>query len=378
MTDILMHERELRAEFGITRVGDVTRLRRYGFPVFIATVPRSLDDLSVYAGAGATSRDARRRALAEVIERQTAADYAPPTAPAMASELRQILDIDALTFVGSDEDVIPCVIGERLDRPGSIPLPVELVACPYRNKRQFAMVSTNGLACGVNVEDATERALLELAERHVESLLFLRSTYAPRMRNRAISAAEADAVARELTWPACDEELDDLRERLRFAGDALRVWFHREPEFPPFAYALVTTAAGECMAGTASRWSVSDAANAAAREAVQGLLVDSAATREDVGSGDEAQHRHVAIRRSAPNIAWFGGLNAVPTTIATEAAVSRGRRRRVPTSAGAVVAGSAASRAARVGRARDIRAGGNVRSRRAAPSNRIGDSHGGI
>ena len=32
MTDILMHERELRAEFGITRVGDVTRLRLMRFP----------------------------------------------------------------------------------------------------------------------------------------------------------------------------------------------------------------------------------------------------------------------------------------------------------------------------------------------------------
>ena len=263
-------------------------------------------------------------------------------------------------------------------RPGSIPLPVELVACPYRNKRQFAMVSTNGLACGVNVEDATERALLELAERHVESLLFLRSTYAPRMRNRAISAAEADAVARELTWPACDEELDDLRERLRFAGDALRVWFHREPEFPPFAYALVTTAAGECMAGTASRWSVSDAANAAAREAVAGFTGRLGRDGEDVGSGDEAQHRHVAIRPSAPNIAWFGGLNAVPTTIATEAAVSRDADHAFPQALAplwrVVLRYGPPGSVVRV----DIRAGGNVRSRRAAPSNRIGDSHGGI
>jgi YcaO-like protein with predicted kinase domain len=292
MTDLLDHEDELRSEFGITRIADVTRLYRYGYPVAISTVPRSRDDLSVYAGSGHTTRDARRRAIGEAIERQTAAAFDPPTVRKRADDLRTDLDIDVLTFIGEGDEDIPCVVGERVDAPGEMLLPVELVACPFFGKRRFEMISTNGLACGVDVEDATERAMLELVERHVESLYLIRSRYAATSRPRC---AASQPVARALRWPSSDTALDEMNTLVEAAGDRLDIFFHDELGFPPYCFAVVTTRDGARAGGTACRLTSVAAAHAAAREAIQSVLVDAAATREDVAVHGE-QHRPLSAQ----------------------------------------------------------------------------------
>src|SRR5580698_8578765 len=64
---------ELRRRFGVTRLGDTTRLDRTGIPTATAIVPAGNDLISVYNGKGTSRNAAYAGAVMEAVERQVAA-----------------------------------------------------------------------------------------------------------------------------------------------------------------------------------------------------------------------------------------------------------------------------------------------------------------
>jgi len=174
--DTLARARGLMPRLGISRVTDVTRMDRLGLPVFVSVRPRGLA-LCVNAGKGVRPVEARVGALMEAIEFAAAE-------PARSAWTRRTLTLQALgeSWEGrlSLMDLAPRMgampVSERLvdvvsceDVAGgpSEWLPDELVfvPSPERHGPQIFGWSTNGLASGNSVAEASLHGLLEVLER---------------------------------------------------------------------------------------------------------------------------------------------------------------------------------------------------------------------
>lgn len=173
------------AQLGISRVTDITRLDRLGLPVFASVRPRGRT-LRVHAGKGLDAADARTGATVEAIElalaerdadqppdarlslAQLQAQWPPGVAPQhFAPDHGARLDPDAVWPAVRCE----CLQHGRRARPGVL-LPDELVRLPSHGRAgpsAFAW-SSNGLAAGNSLAEATLHALLELLERDTVAL----------------------------------------------------------------------------------------------------------------------------------------------------------------------------------------------------------------
>lgn len=171
--------RPVAARLGITRVTDITRLDRIGMPVFASIRPNASDgSLCVNAGKGLTIGEARIGAYMEAVEFA----YAEPAAANIEPELcrardvldgckrrNAILDLCPVYGVGISLDArLECVKAEAL-RGAAARVPAELVFFPYEQPRRRAFFgsSTNGLASGSTLLEATVHALLEVVERDI-------------------------------------------------------------------------------------------------------------------------------------------------------------------------------------------------------------------
>jgi len=168
----------LAPSLGITRVTDITRLDRLGLPVYASVRPRS-NGLRVTAGKGVTCDEARASAVMEAIEHAVA----EPQRSAWHSRRRSLADIAAQFEDGvciadfvptagltlTSATMVTTVTCERVGDRGGAQLPAEIVFFPYcdphARQRRFASTSTNGLASGNSVEEATLHGLLEVLER---------------------------------------------------------------------------------------------------------------------------------------------------------------------------------------------------------------------
>lgn len=159
------------AGFGVTRCADVTRLDvDLGMPVYIAVRPRGRV-LQSSAGKGLGPAAAKVSALMEAVEMDVA-ERPPPgrLRRASLSELRaEGHEVDALREMieasgrhFSDTYRIPWTLAEDLLRGGAVWVPA---GAAYFCEPTPCRTSTNGLASGNHVLEATLHALYEVIER---------------------------------------------------------------------------------------------------------------------------------------------------------------------------------------------------------------------
>ena len=167
----------LMPALGISRLTDITRMDRLGLPVCVSVRPRG-KTLHVHAGKAMELLDARVGALFEAIEfsaaepqRSTWHVQTKPVGELLAHWKGRFSWVDlapvlaAATSTRTKVDVIKC---EELVQGHALLVPAELVFVPWEPRKGTRAIfgySTNGLASGNSLEDATLHALLEVMER---------------------------------------------------------------------------------------------------------------------------------------------------------------------------------------------------------------------
>ena len=167
------------ARYGITRIADVTDLDVIGVPVYMGVRPLGTT-LSVSQGKGMTHLSARVGAAMEAIEWWAAERFCPP-APlyAPAAELCLPYRVEEVSStersVLSDFLPLPWVPAESL-ADGTHTL-VPLHSAQFDGvadgswRPRGILRSTNGLAAGNSLAEATVQALLEVLERHSTAIM---------------------------------------------------------------------------------------------------------------------------------------------------------------------------------------------------------------
>lgn len=166
----------LMRSLGISRVTDITRMDRLGVPVCASIRPRGLA-LCVNAGKGMNPLDARVGALMEAIEFAVA----EPARSDWRSRWCRLADLEAswegeldlarlAPRIGLDpppDHPVEAIRCEDLTGGSDVWLPAELIFMPYGDdpSRLVFGWSSNGLASGNSIEEATLHALLEVLER---------------------------------------------------------------------------------------------------------------------------------------------------------------------------------------------------------------------
>jgi ribosomal protein S12 methylthiotransferase accessory factor len=166
----------LMPSFGISRVTDITRMDRLGLPVCASVRPRS-QALRVHAGKGLRASDARAGALMEAIEHAAAEPQRSEWSGVSLSlgdlvaafdEGLQLVDFAPKFGLSiSPDQRMTAVECEDLGARRKILLPAELIFFPYRldEPQAFFGSTTNGLASGNSLDEATLHALFEIMER---------------------------------------------------------------------------------------------------------------------------------------------------------------------------------------------------------------------
>jgi ribosomal protein S12 methylthiotransferase accessory factor len=166
----------LMPSFGISRVTDITRMDRLGLPVCASVRPRSRA-LRVHAGKGLRAPEARAGALMEAIEHAVAEPQRSEWSAVSTSvaDLAAAFD-DGIRLVDfapkfgvpiAPDQRITAVECERLGTRRSTLLPAELIFFPLPLDGPNALFgsTTNGLASGNSLDEATLHALFEIMER---------------------------------------------------------------------------------------------------------------------------------------------------------------------------------------------------------------------
>jgi len=206
---------------GITRVADVTGLDYPGVPTVMVTRPNSRS-LSVTQGKGLSLEAAKVSAIMEAIEQEHAETPELSLRLARVGELAgQLCDLAKLPrFPRSngpltDDSRLLWAQASCLTTETARWVPFEMVhldlTLPLPEATGFFPLSSNGLASGNTLEEATLHGLLELIERDARSLFFL----SPR------SERDARRLGQETI---ADEACRSLLERFERAGLAVAVW----------------------------------------------------------------------------------------------------------------------------------------------------------
>lgn len=181
--------RPLMPALGISRLTDITRLDRLGMPVFTSVRPRGLT-LRVHAGKGIRAADARVGALMEAIEfavaERASASLPDATATLAALEAQWPDGLRVADFaprLGVAQPPLRSVAALRCEDVAGGPavlLPAELVSVPSPAEEVPVLFgwTTNGLASGNDLDEATLHALLEVLERDTLALNKARDTSA--------------------------------------------------------------------------------------------------------------------------------------------------------------------------------------------------------
>lgn len=163
-----------RGQFGITRVGAVTRLDRIGLPVVQVVRPLALSN-AVTQGKGSTLAAAAASALMEAMETWAAERIAAgrvqiATAAALGGHVTRLLR----EWVEADVDEswqtveLPWIDGFDLLANSVTPVPLALVDTVYTNPSphpRFFPRTTTGLGAGATLRQAVVHASLEILER---------------------------------------------------------------------------------------------------------------------------------------------------------------------------------------------------------------------
>lgn len=168
----------LRGKHGITRLADITNFSRIDLPVWIGIRPNA-KCLSQSAGKGLTSESSMLSALMEGIEVSYAENV--ETKEAVLADAR-IGAINGYKCINTDDyptrkiikakDDIRWIPIEKIDEDEKVYAPYEILSLDFTRHRSEGpgpkkMISTsNGVASGENITEATVSALLEVVERH--------------------------------------------------------------------------------------------------------------------------------------------------------------------------------------------------------------------
>jgi ribosomal protein S12 methylthiotransferase accessory factor len=181
----LLHARQLAATAGISEVRDITDLDVLGVPVYVSVRPQARADVFTF-GKGLRPADAEVGAYMEALE----FFFAEPGTSNISTTWGSARDV-AGTEQADDAilDFVP-LLQREVDLDGPLLLasardleserecaiPAELIYYPAPDVGQSLFgSSTNGLASGNSVVEATIQALLELIERDIWSFEFVRS-----------------------------------------------------------------------------------------------------------------------------------------------------------------------------------------------------------
>ncbi|MCA3242790.1 MAG: YcaO-like family protein [Rubrivivax sp.] len=204
------------AGLGISRVTDITRLDRLGLSVHASVRPRGRS-LCVHAGKGMRPEESRVGALMEAVELALAEldGERPPDGHFEWAAMQSIwpVGIQPIQFApqaGFSFDpnrVWPVVWGDWIDtgsgRVRQVPIPDELMRWPLPGRTGPSAFpwSSNGLASGNSLQEATLHAALELLERDTLALeRVLR-------RWRRVVHLPASALAWQRRWAEVGVEL---------------------------------------------------------------------------------------------------------------------------------------------------------------------------
>jgi ribosomal protein S12 methylthiotransferase accessory factor len=162
---------------GVTRVADITDLDRVGIPVFSAIRPTAESGaITVYNGKGMTKEEAKVSAIMEAVERYSAEVRGDPILRHGVEEFMSshvsIHPMDLILPQHSAYHVmrqsVGWVKGWELNGNEETWVPASAVFHPYVTKMDLPLfrTSTNGLACGNNLEEAVLHGLCEVVERN--------------------------------------------------------------------------------------------------------------------------------------------------------------------------------------------------------------------
>jgi ribosomal protein S12 methylthiotransferase accessory factor len=167
------------ARYGITRIADVTDLDVIGIPVYMGVRPLGTT-LSVSQGKGMTHLSAQVGAAMEAIEWWAAERFSPP-APlyAPAAELCLPYRVEEISStersVLSDYLPLPWVPAQSLADGTETLVPLHSAqfdgVADGSWRPRGILRSTNGLAAGNALAEATVQALLEVLERHSTAIM---------------------------------------------------------------------------------------------------------------------------------------------------------------------------------------------------------------
>lgn len=209
----LLNARQWAATAGISEVTEITDLDVLGVPVFVSVRPQARGEAFTF-GKGLRRVDAEVGAYMEAIEFY----FAQPGSGQVSTRWGTARDI-----AGADDAILDFVplLQREVDLDGPLLLasvvnivsgdecvvPAELIYYPAPDVGQSLFgSSTNGLASGNSVLEATIQALLELIERDIWSFEFVRH------RSRLVEAASLPDDVREIVERA---ERNGLQLKIR-------------------------------------------------------------------------------------------------------------------------------------------------------------------
>src|SRR5215211_3795446 len=181
----LLHARQWAATAGISEVTDITELDVLGVPVFVSVRPQARGEAFTF-GKGLRSVDAEVGAYMEALEFYFAepgiGDVSTHWGSAREVAGHERADDAILDFVPLLQREVnldgPLLLASAHDLESGAErvIPAELIYYPAPDVGQSLFgSSTNGLASGNSVLEATIQALLELIERDIWSFEFVRS-----------------------------------------------------------------------------------------------------------------------------------------------------------------------------------------------------------
>ncbi len=166
---------------GVTRVTEITHLDRVGIPVFSAIRPTAQDGaVSIYAGKGATTEQAKASAMMEAFERYSAEKQEFDDEKVIRGtyeELENALEPSSLILPrrlqsNPHHTKLEWVEAVHIKTDEIVLIPANAAYHPYRSKTTSSIFksNTNGLASGNLIEEAVFHGMTEVIERDAWSI----------------------------------------------------------------------------------------------------------------------------------------------------------------------------------------------------------------
>jgi YcaO-like protein with predicted kinase domain len=212
-------------QFGITRVARHTGLDKVGIPVWCAYTPNA-KSIVVAQGKGITDDDARTSAAMEALERAIACDpFVQAVESSIANLEREAQRFHALPqLIGrgeellAREEMISWVSSSDLMTGEIVFVPYEAVTLDRTRCKNRYWQSSDGLASGNTIEEATFHALMERIERDAHALwqlLKLPIQQATCIDPICLGSADILALVKQLTTAELTLRLFDITSDIR-------------------------------------------------------------------------------------------------------------------------------------------------------------------